>query len=197
MCSLILVGKMCVFVSRPMKFVTSHRKLWIPKLVVDFLRERDTLRKNMKIVENCYACEAKFLHFSSSYFFIFFFFLLLIFHFSFLFSFFSFSVFLFFFLFLLLFLFSSAQNLFFGLNCFTISWNISCKKNMFGGLFHVFSCFFLILFLFLFLIFFFFQNMSRCWLAFVLGFNKICSTVVGAPWRCGVLTTWRGIAGIG
>ena len=33
-----------------------------PKLVVDFLREKDTLRKNMEIVEDL-ASEAKFLHF--------------------------------------------------------------------------------------------------------------------------------------
>ena len=32
---------------------------------------------------------------------------------------------------------------------------------------------------------------------FVLGFiTKDVSSVVGAPWRCGVLTTWVGIAGI-
>ena len=33
-----------------------------PKLVVDFLREKDTLRKNMEIVDDL-ASEAKFLHF--------------------------------------------------------------------------------------------------------------------------------------
>ena len=47
---------MCVFVSRPMKIVTT------PKRVVDFLRERDTFRnKTMKIVED-FVCEAQVVH---------------------------------------------------------------------------------------------------------------------------------------
>ena len=44
-CSLIFVGKMCVFVSRPMKIVTFPRKNeHTPKRVVDFPLERDTFR---------------------------------------------------------------------------------------------------------------------------------------------------------
>ena len=52
--SLIFVGKMCVFVSRPMKIVTFLRKNdYPPKRVVDFPRERDTFRnKIMEIVED-------------------------------------------------------------------------------------------------------------------------------------------------
>ena len=55
------VGKMCVFVSRPMKIVTFLMKNGDPaKRVVDFPRERDTLRnKIMEIVED-FACESKF-----------------------------------------------------------------------------------------------------------------------------------------
>ena len=52
--SLIFVGKMCVFVSRPMKIVTFLRKNdYTPKRVVDFHMERDTFRnKIMEIVED-------------------------------------------------------------------------------------------------------------------------------------------------
>ena len=52
--SLIFVGKMCVFVSRPMKIVTFLRKNdYSPKRVVDFPLERDTFRnKIMEIVED-------------------------------------------------------------------------------------------------------------------------------------------------
>ena len=52
--SLIFVGKMCVFVSRPMKIVTFLLKNdYTPKRVVDFPLERDTLRnKLMEIVED-------------------------------------------------------------------------------------------------------------------------------------------------
>ena len=52
--SLILVGKMCVFVSRPMKIATFHLKNRdLPRRVVDFLRERDTFRnKIMEIVKD-------------------------------------------------------------------------------------------------------------------------------------------------
>ena len=52
--SLIFVGKMCVFVSRPMKIVTFLWKNdYTPKRVVDFPRERDTVRnKIMEIVED-------------------------------------------------------------------------------------------------------------------------------------------------
>ena len=52
--SFIFVGKMRVFVSRPMKIVTFLRKDdYSPKRVVDFPRERDTFRnKIMEIVED-------------------------------------------------------------------------------------------------------------------------------------------------
>ena len=52
--SLIFVGKMCVFVSRPMKIVTFPLKNdYTPKRVVDFPRERDTFRnKIMEIVDD-------------------------------------------------------------------------------------------------------------------------------------------------
>ena len=52
--SLIFVGKMCVFVSRPMKIVTFPRKNdHPPKRVVDFPLERDTFRnKIMEIIED-------------------------------------------------------------------------------------------------------------------------------------------------
>ena len=52
--SFIFVGKMCVFVSRPMKIVTFPLKNGdLPKRVVDFPRERDTFRnKLMEIVED-------------------------------------------------------------------------------------------------------------------------------------------------
>ena len=48
------IGKMCVFVSRPMKIVTFLRENGhLPKRVVDFARERDTFRnKIMDIVED-------------------------------------------------------------------------------------------------------------------------------------------------
>ena len=45
---------------------------------------------------------------------------------------------------------------------------------------------------FLFLVILF--NMFYCWLLYQ---SLIVSSVVGAPWRCGVLTTQGGIAGIG
>ena len=52
--SSIFFDKMCVFVSRPMKFVTLLLKNGeTPKWVVDFHRERDTFRNTiMEIVEN-------------------------------------------------------------------------------------------------------------------------------------------------
>ena len=52
--SFIFVGKMCVFVSRPMKINTFLRKNdYLPKRVVDFPWERDTFRnKIMEIVED-------------------------------------------------------------------------------------------------------------------------------------------------
>ena len=52
--SFIFVGKMCVFVSRPMKIVTFLRKNdYTPKRVVDFPLEKDTFRnKIMEIVED-------------------------------------------------------------------------------------------------------------------------------------------------
>ena len=48
-----------------------------------------------------------------------------------------------------------------------------------------------------FLLFFFLVFLSKIFklLALVSEFN--CFSIVGAPWRCGVLTTWGGIAGIG
>ena len=53
LCSMIFVGKTCVFVSRPMKIVTFLRKTVRPTRVVDFPRERDTFRnKFMEIVED-------------------------------------------------------------------------------------------------------------------------------------------------
>ena len=52
--SLIFVGKMCVFISRPMNIVTFLRKNGDPaKRVVDFPLERDTFRnKIMEIVKD-------------------------------------------------------------------------------------------------------------------------------------------------
>ena len=52
--SLIFVGKMYVFVSRPMKIATFLRKNdYLPKRVVDFPRERETLRnKIMEILKD-------------------------------------------------------------------------------------------------------------------------------------------------
>ena len=50
--SSIFVGKMSIFVSRPMKIVTFFGKNYSPKWVVDFPMERDTFRnKIMEIVE--------------------------------------------------------------------------------------------------------------------------------------------------
>ena len=40
------------------------------------------------------------------------------------------------------------------------------------------------------------MNMSR-FKPLYLGLTKDVSSVVGAAWRCGVLTTWKGKAGIG
>ena len=50
----IFVGKMCLFVSCPMKIITFLRKNdYTPKRVVDFPRERDTFRnKIMEIVKD-------------------------------------------------------------------------------------------------------------------------------------------------
>ena len=52
--SLIFVGKMCVFVPRPLNIATFLLKNGdSPKLVVDFLLERDTFRnKIMEIAED-------------------------------------------------------------------------------------------------------------------------------------------------
>ena len=115
--SFIFVGKMCVFVSRPMKIVIFLRKNdYSPKRVVDFPPERNTFRNRqrfwrkklqqqrwtLEIVKD-FACESNFFHFSfffSSFFFIFFRFFS-IFHFS---SFFPFSHF--FFIFFIFFIFS-------------------------------------------------------------------------------------------
>ena len=62
----IFVGKMCVFVSCPMKIVTFLWKNdYTPKRVVDFPRERDTFRsKILEIVED-FACESIFFIFLS------------------------------------------------------------------------------------------------------------------------------------
>ena len=110
--SLIFVGKMCVFVSRPMNIVTFLRKNgYHPKRVVDFPRERDTFRnKIMEIVED-FASESIFsfslfliifLHF---FVFFFFFFIFSFFHFFFFVKFFLYLHFLIFFLFLFSFIF--------------------------------------------------------------------------------------------
>ena len=40
----------------------------------------------------------------------------------------------------------------------------------------------------------FLSNIFYCWHQHQ---SLTVSSVVGAPWRCGVLTTWGGIAGIG
>ena len=107
-------------------------------------------------------------------------------------------------IFLFPFLFSGARNLFFfGFNCFTISWNIS--QNFFQlsqevlplrplFLFSHFLMFFISFFIFPNFSFFCFLKMCFFFmplLAFVTGFNLSVSSVVGAPWRCGVLTTAR------
>ena len=42
----------------------------------------------------------------------------------------------------------------------------------------------------------FLSNICRCQHLFS-GSTKDVSSIVGAPWRCGVLTTWSGKAGIG
>ena len=54
-------------------------------------------------------------------------------------------------------------------------------------LFKCFSCFFFSFFLYFF-------HMFYCWHYYQ---SLTVSSVVGAPWRCGVLTTWSGVAGIG
>ena len=77
---------MCVCVSRPMKIVNFHRKnIDLTKLVLDFLPERYRFRKTMEIVGDFFekiqqqqlqtleivedfACEARFLQFSSFFF---------------------------------------------------------------------------------------------------------------------------------
>ena len=41
------------------------------------------------------------------------------------------------------------------------------------------------------------QDWKNVSLSLVQSLTVGVSTVVGAPWRCGVLTTWGGIAGIG
>ena len=56
--SLIFVGKMCIFVSRPMKIVTFLRKNdYPPKRVVDFPRERDTFRNKIMEIVKDFGCE--------------------------------------------------------------------------------------------------------------------------------------------
>ena len=142
---LIFVGKMCVFVSRPMK-----NNGETPKLVVDFPRERDTFRnKTVEIVEDfdeknynnngkpwkssrILRLKSMFSIFLSSFFHFFIFlqfFNFLSFSLSFLFlflCFFSFSFIFFFFV--------GAQNLIFlGLNFVTISLDSSYVKNQFLG----------------------------------------------------------------
>ena len=144
--ALIFVGKMCVFVSRPMKIVTFPRKkpLTLQKRVVDFPRERDTFRnKIMEIVddfdENSYHNNGKpwkswrilrvnpFFHFSFS----FMFFHVLSFSFMF-FHFLSFS-FIFFHFSFIFFVGCSKSVFFWGLNFVTISLDNSNVKNQFLG----------------------------------------------------------------
>ena len=100
--SLICVCKMCVFVSRPMKFVTFLRKNdYSPKRDVDFPLERDTFRnKIMEIVED-FAFESIFFLFLS--FFIIFLHFFVFFHF---FHFFHFFIFFHFFHFFIFYIFS-------------------------------------------------------------------------------------------
>ena len=62
-------------------------------------------------------------------------------------------------------------------------------------LFH-FSFFVVSLNCFLLFFFFFLSNMFDCWHK-CQSLTLDVSSVVSAPWRCGVLTTWGGIAGIG
>ena len=111
--------------------------------------------------------------------------------FSFLFShfslicFFFFSFFLFFFFFL-----SGAQNLiFFGPQFRDDFSSHFCKKIHFSARVMVFSP--------LEASFSFSVSFSFSFPAFVSGFKKDVSSEGGAPRRCGVLTTWSGIAGIG
>ena len=105
-----------------------------------------------------------------------------------------------------------AQNLIFlGLNFVTISLDNSKKKNQFlGSLFLFFLLFFLpffvfsLAFYFQFFHFLFYFSERKIFLRFLLvSLTNMfyCwqrhQSVVGAPWRCGVLTTQGGIAGIG
>ena len=123
------------------------------------------------------------------FFFLFFFFPCSIFPF---FLFFHFSHFLFSFSFSILGC-SKSDDIFVGLDCFTISYNI------FGcGLFSFFLLFFMF-FIFYFAIFVFFLKNEFLFFQ-IYAAPSICisvSSVVGAPWRCGVLTTLGGMAGIG
>ena len=100
------------------------------------------------------------------------------------------------------FLFSGAQNLFVvGLNCFTISESNSVKKNHLFQPSWGYPFFRFFIFHFLFLencvsSLFFFLNICRFWHLYQ-GLTKDVSSVAGVPWRCGVLTTQGGTAGIG
>ena len=91
--SSIFVGKMCIFVTRPMKIVTSLRKNGeTPTRVVDFPLERDTFRNKIMEIVADFAYESIvffiflsffiiFLHFSFSFIFSFFHFFFNFFHF--------------------------------------------------------------------------------------------------------------------
>ena len=108
------------------------------------------------------------------------------------------SFFKFIFFILLFLLFSGAQKFFFGLNCFTISYNNSWEKHFLSSLgkstplrplflfsfFHVFHFFFFrvpyslfflkIVFLLFFFLLFFFLNICASSICIVSGFNKRC-----------------------
>ena len=63
--SLIFVGKMCVFVPRPMKIVTFLRKKAdLQKRLVDFPVERDTFRNQILEIVEDFASESNCFHFS-------------------------------------------------------------------------------------------------------------------------------------
>ena len=169
--SFIFVGKMCVFVSRPMKIVTFLRKnVYPPKRVVDFPLERDTIRnKIMEIVEdfdeksynnNCKPWKSlrilrvnPFFHFSFFFhhFFRFFFFFFHFFIFFFIFHFFLlffifyflFFTFLFFFFFIFpIFYFYFIYIIFFNLSFFIFYFShFICIFFIFSFLFHFFFFF--------------------------------------------------------
>ena len=85
--------------------------------------------------------------------------------------------------------------------CVFFKWSIfrvtalSCFSLLFFHVSHILifslkNCFLFFLFLV------FLSNAFHCWHQYQ-SLTKYGSSVVGAPWRCGVLTTLGGIAGIG